>query len=55
MKCIKDKSSEKITRVKNHIASRRVDAGTHTFINKEEWKEKVRDKGKEKHAEVVET
>lgn len=38
-KCIKNISTGKITRVKNHIASASVDSGSHIYCSKSEWKE----------------
>jgi hypothetical protein len=46
MKCVKEKETEEISRVYDDRAKTLVEAGTHTFCSKKEWKEKVRDFGK---------
>lgn len=39
MKCVKNKTTEKVTRVKDGVATRLVASGTHVYTNKKEWKD----------------
>lgn len=38
MKCVQDKSTMEIRRVKENEASKLINDGTHHYINKESWK-----------------
>ena len=43
MKCIKDIKTDQITRVSDRVAEDKVRGGTAVYVNKQEWKDKVRD------------
>jgi len=48
MKCVIKKDGSAVKRVNDLKASELVDTGEFSYCGKEVWKERVRDKGKEK-------